>query len=139
MRFIRFLNKNILFITFLLIGFLWNLYRIYQNSKHNFYDLTEVIIQNQVINVGIIKKDSIKYVHYVLKNNGKAPIKVIKIEPDCSCTRANIDSSNSNENNLNVKVSFDNSAMGAFDRTVLVHLNTKDSPTVLRLKGFVVK
>jgi hypothetical protein len=135
----RFLTKNRIFVFLLLIGFLWNFYKIYQNSKDNFYALTDITVQNQLIDVGETKKNSIKYAHFILKNTGDSPIKLIEIKPDCSCTRANIDSSRSNKDILNIKVSFDNSYIGAFDRTVSVFVNTKDSPKILRLKGVVVK
>lgn len=135
----RFLTKNRIFVFLLFMGFLWNIYKIYQNSKDKFYDLTDIKIHKQSIDVGVIKKDSIKYAHFILKNNGNTPIKLIEIKPDCGCTRAIVDNSRSSKDILDIKVSFDNSYFGAFDRTVSVFVNTKDSPKILRLKGFVVK
>ncbi len=76
---------------------------------------------------------------FKFKNNGKEPLLLTKPQSSCGCTvaswpKAPILPGDSSE----IKVTYNTSFEGAFNKTVVVKSNTKN-PVVLRIRGRVVK
>ncbi|MCL2327420.1 MAG: DUF1573 domain-containing protein [Bacteroidetes bacterium] len=93
-----------------------------------------------VIDYGVITKGSSGETVFRFKNTGNTPIVLTKVEADCGCTTPEF----TNQPVLpgktgEIKVNYDTSKMGYFNKNIFVTSNINpDKPVTLVIKGEVV-
>ena len=90
---------------------------------------------------GFVRQGEKVKFEYTFKNTGTDPVSISDIQVECSCTEVEIPKEpvKSGEG-ASIKILFDTkSAIDRQDRTAVVISNAKNSPTVLRFKGVVLK
>jgi hypothetical protein len=75
---------------------------------------------------------------FAFTNTGKEPLIITNVKSSCGCTvptypkdPIEVDASAS------IKVQYDTKKVGRFTKTITVYSNSKDSPTILHIKGEV--
>ncbi len=95
--------------------------------------------EDDIIDVGQIKKDSPVTVVYKFKNEGLKPLIIQNVETSCGCTvpeypRIPIKPMSSGE----IKATYDAKKIGIFSKSIKVTTNASEKPKELILKGEVV-
>lgn len=101
----------------------------------------EIVCKNPVHKFGFVTEGDTVFVSYELKNSGDKPLIISSYEVECGCTTmGKVYSAIEPGETYTIKVKFDtHEKYDRQDRTVTLISNAKNSPTVLRFKGVVLK
>ncbi|OFY82564.1 MAG: hypothetical protein A3F72_00320 [Bacteroidetes bacterium RIFCSPLOWO2_12_FULL_35_15] len=101
----------------------------------------EITCNNPVYKFGFVTEGDTVSVSYELKNSGDKPLVISSYEVECGCTTMEkVYSAIEPGETYTIKVKFDtHEKYDRQDRTITLISNAKNSPTVLRFKGVVLK
>lgn len=101
----------------------------------------EIICKNPVYKFGFVTEGDTVSISYELKNSGDKPLIISNYEVECGCTTMeSVYTAIEAGESFTVRVKFDtHEKYDRQDRTVTIISNAKNSPTVLRFKGVVLK
>lgn len=109
-----------------------------ERSVATIEDDTFVSVLNPVINIGRIKGWGNAEASFEIKNVGKNLLIIKNITVACHCTTTFWDKKPVPPNHSTViKVKYDSSILGFFQKKVLVNVNSQNSPVLLILRGEV--
>lgn len=95
---------------------------------------------SKVYDFGEIKQGIPQVAEFELKNTGEKPIIILNAKASCGCTNVKYPKEPILPGkSAKVTTTYNAAARGMFNKTVTVHLSTKDNVHVLKLKGTVVK
>lgn len=98
--------------------------------------LTEVSIDNTIMDFGSFPKEEKQERSFVLTNTGKGLLVIQDIVTSCGCTKVEYSKEPVRPNGtLEVKVIYEAEKAEHFNKTVTVYYNTKDYPLRLTVKG----
>ncbi len=87
---------------------------------------------------GTIAYDGDGSYEFVFKNTGKIPLIITQVKSSCGCTVPTYPKEPVKvKKEASIKVRYDTKRAGKFSKTVTVYSNAVNSPTVLRINGFV--
>lgn len=97
-----------------------------------------IIFENTTHDYGTIVQASDGSCEFKFTNKGKAPIVLNDVKASCGCTvpewtRTPV---NPGEKGI-IKVTYNTNNVGAFNKSITVNSNAKNSPVVLSIKGIV--
>lgn len=97
-----------------------------------------IIFENTIHDYGTIVQASDGSCEFKFTNKGKAPIVLNDVKASCGCTvpewtRTPV---NPGEKGI-IKVTYNTNNVGAFNKSITVNSNAKNSPVVLSIKGIV--
>lgn len=97
-----------------------------------------IIFVSTVHDYGTIVQGSDGTCTFNFASNGKAPIVLNNVKASCGCTvpewtRTPVAPGQSGS----IKVTYNTNTVGAFNKSITVHSNAKNSPVVLMIKGVV--
>ncbi len=97
-------------------------------------------VENALIDVGQVEYCRPVTAVFELKNTGRRPLNITKVDTGCNCSAAEYPKGEiASGEDFQIKVSYDARLMGHFDKIIEVMTNADDSPTMLELRGVVVE
>jgi hypothetical protein len=98
----------------------------------------EIVFESEVIDYGTIEHNADGNRSFKFKNTGKEPLIITNCSGSCGCTvptwpKEPIKPGATGE----IKVKYDTSRQGAFEKTVTVTSNAKSNQKLLKIKGLV--
>ncbi|TXK73823.1 DUF1573 domain-containing protein [Mesonia sp. HuA40] len=100
----------------------------------------EIAFEQETIDYGNVAYDSDGLRTFVFTNTGDEPLVISRVSSTCGCTvpekpKEPILPGNKGE----IKVKYDTKRPGPIRKTVTVYSNAQNSPTPLKIKGYVAK
>jgi hypothetical protein len=100
----------------------------------------EIAFEQETIDYGNVDYDSDGLRTFVFTNTGDEPLVISRVSSTCGCTvpekpKEPILPGNKGE----IKVKYDTKRPGPIRKTVTVYSNAQNSPTPLKIKGYVAK
>ncbi|MGZ4033587.1 MAG: DUF1573 domain-containing protein [Bacteroidia bacterium] len=101
----------------------------------------EIKFKETKYNFGFVHEGDTVKINYELKNVGDSPLLITDYQVECGCTRMEkVEYAIEPGETYVIKVSFDtHEKYDRQDRTVSIISNAKNSPTIIRFKGVVLK
>lgn len=97
---------------------------------------TEIEIENQEIDLGNFDWKEPQEKQVKIKNIGKNKLTILDIVSSCECTVPEYDLKTVSAGEIiNLKITFTAEHPEYFERNVIIHCNTKESPIEIKLKG----
>jgi hypothetical protein len=99
----------------------------------------EITFETTVIDYGTIEHNSNGDRMFKFKNTGKEPLIISEAHGSCGCTVPTAPTQQLFKpgDSGEIKVHYSTDRVGAFEKTVTVTSNAKNSPTIVRIKGVV--
>jgi len=99
----------------------------------------EITFESSVIDYGTIEHNAEGTRTFKFKNTGKNPLIISEAHGSCGCTvpTAPVSQMFKAGESGEIKVHYSTDRVGAFDKTVTVTSNAKNSPSLVRIKGVV--
>ena len=130
--------KNILFIGALIL-FVSSLVSILYKRKKADYsglEVTDIRVSRKLIDVGDRRKNDSVIATYVFYNTGNKDLVIRSVEPDCHCTVPEFSKDPVKPNDsIAIRLKYDSSIPGVFQSSALVTTNSKQTPTLLIMRG----
>lgn len=126
----------------LIIGI--NLFLFFGKEKHQLLRPIEkntvVKVINPIINIGRIKRWGKAEASFKIINIGYNPLIIEAVTVDCHCTSPSWERKavNSNDSTI-IKVKYDSSIPGFFQKKILVNVNSNNSPVLLIFRGEIIE
>lgn len=109
-----------------------------QNVNHNNEKNTSVKVLNPIINIGRIKRWGKAEASFEITNIGENNLIIENVIVACHCTTTLWEKEPITSNHSTVvKVKYDTSILGFFQKKVLVNINSINSPVLLIFRGEV--
>ncbi|MDF2191995.1 DUF1573 domain-containing protein [Paraflavitalea sp. CAU 1676] len=100
---------------------------------------TRVEVDSTVKNLGDIEQHSNSVAVFRVRNVGDVPLVLSSVKPDCHCTGAQWDTAAVMPNAYTeIRVTYDSEALGFFQQSVDIELNTAEQHLVCLIRGKVV-
>lgn len=119
-------------------------YGIYYCYSNNFFDLFGsqpqlLIVGNNNKDFDVIKKGYLTEHYFVFTNSGEQDLVIYNVETTCGCTAPiwNEGPIKKNEKD-SIKVSYDSSIIGKFDKPIFIYSNSEEKQITLRIKGEII-
>lgn len=97
-----------------------------------------IIFENTTHDYGTIVQASDGSCEFKFTNKGKAPIVLNDVKASCGCTVPEWTRTPVNPGEKgSIKVTYNTNNVGAFNKSITVNSNAKNSPVVLSIKGIV--
>lgn len=119
-------------------------YGIYYCYSQNFFDLLGaqpklLVVGNNTNDFGIVKKGIITEHYFKYKNSGDKDLILFNVETTCGCTAPIWDEGPLKKNEIDsIKVSYDSSIIGKFDKPIFIYSNSEEKQLTLRIKGEII-
>jgi len=136
--------KYIKFIYIILIasiGVFWAIYFLKKDKKFASGSAkTEVVVTNKIINKGISKYNQPVTAEFELLNAGEQKLLISEVQTDCECTASQWKHEPVlPQHKTKIKVVYNGSSMGYFQKKVIVTCNAENSPILLILRGNIIE
>jgi len=100
---------------------------------------TEIIVADDIIDLGEVKSGSLITAKFVIINVGDKDLRIDYIQTDCHCTVANAVKMSAKKNeSIIIQVRYKNNIYGFFQQLIMVYGNFHNSPIRLVVKGVML-
>lgn len=97
-------------------------------------------VENPLIDVGQVEYCRPATAVFELRNAGKRPLTIAKVDTGCDCSAADFPKSAiAAGDKFQIKITYDARLMGHFDKIIEVYGNAGDEPATLEMRGVVVE
>jgi hypothetical protein len=101
---------------------------------------TQIAINSAVKNFGTVEINSKTAFTFELTNLSEEPMVIWHVTTSCGCTTPTWTKSPVKKGKTgNVKVKYDSSKPGKFEKSIFVYTNFSDNPTILKIEGTVLE
>ena len=125
----------------LFLLFLINIISFGQENITINYNAPEIIFETELIDLGTFMRydDPSSQCEFQFTNTGKEPLIISKAKGSCGCTVPEWPKEPimPGENGI-IKVNYDEKRIGAFNKSITITSNAKNSPKIIKIKGKVL-
>ena len=133
----KYLKFVYILIAIVLVAY-WGVYFYKKNELTSTKRITEIKLLSKVINNGTTKQYEAVSTNFEITNVGNDPLIIEKVTTDCNCTAPDWSKEPIGpEQKAIVKLEFNGSSLGYYQKKAMVYCNVENSPILLILRGYV--